>query len=58
MVANLDSLSETVDLATTDRKLADKIEAERERIYAEIAQQGFSEVVVEDKTYRITRKAA
>lgn len=58
MVANLETLSETVDLATLDRKLADKIEANLQVIQAEIAAQGFSDVTVDNKTYRITRKAA
>ena len=58
MVANLETLSEAVDLATIDRKLADKIEADLTRINAEIEEHGFSEVTVDRKTYRITRKPA
>ena len=55
MVANLNSLSETVDLTRIDRKLADLIELDLERIKAEIADRGYGEVTVEGKTYRITK---
>jgi hypothetical protein len=58
MVANLETLSEAVDLATIDRKLADKIEADLTRINADITKRGFSEVTVDGKTYRISRKVA
>jgi hypothetical protein len=58
MVANLETLSEAVDLSRIDRKLADKIEVELDRIKEEIAAQGFSDVTVDGKTYRITKSAA
>jgi hypothetical protein len=56
MVANLNSLSETVDLTRIDRKLADLIESDLERINAEIADHGYGDVTVEGKTYRITKR--
>lgn len=55
MVAKFETLSESVDLARIDRKLADKIEAEIDRIRAEIAAKGYADVTVDEKTYRITR---
>jgi hypothetical protein len=55
MVANLEALSEAVDLTRIDRKLADKIEAELERINADIKRQGYSDVAVDGKTFRITK---
>jgi len=58
MVANLEMLSEAVDLTRLDRKLADKIEADLVRIKDEIARQGYSDVSVDGKTFRITRTAA
>lgn len=58
MVANLETLSEAVDLATLDRKLADAIEANLEQINADIATQGYSDVTVANTTYRIKKKAA
>jgi hypothetical protein len=58
MVANLNSLSETVDLTRIDRKLADLIESDLERINTEIADHGYGEVTVEGKTYRITKRVA
>lgn len=56
MVANLGSLSEAVDLSRIDRKLADRIEADLKRINAEIETNGFSDVTVDGKTFRITNK--
>lgn len=53
MVANLDTLTETVDLTRLDRKLADKIEADLERIKADIALQGYSDVAIDGKTFRV-----
>ena len=58
MVANLETLSEVVDLTRVDRKLADKIEADLVRIREEIARQGYSDVSVDGKTFRIKRTAA
>lgn len=58
MVANLGNLSEVVDQTRIDRKLADKIESERQRIDQEIAAQGFSDVTVDGQTFRITKKEA
>lgn len=58
MVASLESLSEVVDQTRIDRKLADKIEAERERIDREIELHGFSDVTVDGQTFRITKKKA
>jgi hypothetical protein len=58
MVANLEKLSEAVDLATLDRKLADAIETRKDEIQADIDRQGYSDVTVEGKTFRITNKAA
>jgi hypothetical protein len=58
MVANLETLSEAVDLSRLDRKLADKIEADLVRINEEIARQGYSDVSVDGKTFRIKRTAA
>ena len=58
MVANLETLSETVDLTRLDRKLADKIEADLAHIKDEIARQGYSDVTVDGKTFRIMKTAA
>lgn len=58
MVANLDTLSEAVDLSRIDRKLADKIEAELEQINNEIALNGYSEVTVDGQTFRVTKRIA
>jgi hypothetical protein len=58
MVANLETLSEVVDLTRIDRKLADKIEADLERINEEIKRQGYSDVTVDGKTFRVTRSVA
>jgi hypothetical protein len=58
MVANLEMLSEVVDLARIDRKLADKIEADLKRINAEIQSQGYSDVTVDGKTFRVTKTVA
>jgi len=57
MVANLETLAEAVDLTRIDRKLADMIQLDLARINAEIAKQGFSEVTVDGKTFRVTRTA-
>jgi hypothetical protein len=58
MVANLETLSEAVDLSRLDRKLADKIEADLPRIQQEIKDQGYSDVTVDGKTFRITKNGA
>lgn len=58
MVANLETLSEAVDLTRIDRKLADTIESQLDRINAEIALQGFSDVTVDGKTFRVSRTVA
>ena len=58
MVANLETLSEVVDLTRMDRKLADSIEADLERIDEEIKRQGYSDVTVDGKTFRVTRSVA
>lgn len=58
MVANLDTLFETVDLTRLDRKLADAIDRDLPSIKAEIERQGFSLVTVDGKTFRIERSAA
>lgn len=55
MVANLETLSEAVDLTRIDRKLADRIESDLPRIEEEIHRQGYSEVTVDGKTFRVTR---
>ena len=46
-----------MDKTRLDRKLADAIEAQRERIDREIAEQGYSDVTVNGQTFRITKKA-
>ena len=56
MVSNLENLSEVVDQTRIDRKLADKIEAEREKIDREIQSNGYSDVNVDGQTFRITKK--
>jgi hypothetical protein len=56
MVANLESLLEAVDLTMIDRKLADAIEADLNRIDQDIASQGFSDVTVDGKTFRVSKK--
>ena len=58
MVANLETLSETVDLTRIDRKLADRIEADLQRINEEIQSQGYSDVTVDGKTFRVTKAVA
>ena len=58
MVANLETLSEVVDLTRIDRKLADRIEADLERINEDIKRQGYSDVTVDGKTFRVTRQVA
>jgi hypothetical protein len=55
MVPNLEALAEAVDLTRIDRKLADMIQSDLTRINAEITEQGFSEVTVDGKTFRVTR---
>jgi len=55
MVANLETLAEAVDLTRIDRKLADMIQSDLTRINAEIAEQGFSDVKVDGKVFRITK---
>jgi hypothetical protein len=57
MVANLETLSEAVDLTRLDRKLADKIEADLVHIQDDIARQGYSDVTVDGKTFRVTKTA-
>ena len=57
MVANLETLSEAVDLATTDRKLADKIQADLAKIKEDIALHGYSAVEVDGKIFRIAHIA-
>jgi hypothetical protein len=57
MVANLEVLSEAVDLSTLDRKLADAMEERGlDKIRNEIAQHGYSELIVDGKTFRITKE--
>jgi predicted RecB family nuclease len=56
MVASLENLWEVVDQTRIDRKLADKIEAERERIDRDIEATGHSDVTVDGQTFRITKK--
>lgn len=57
MVANLEMLSETVDLGTLDRKLADAMENYGlQQIRAEIAEHGFVDIKVDGKTFRITKE--
>jgi hypothetical protein len=58
MVASLESLFETVDLTRIDRKLADAIEADLNRIKAEIVSQGYSDVRVDNKTFRVSKAKA
>jgi hypothetical protein len=58
MVASLEKLSEVVDQTRIDRKLADKIEAERDRIDREIQANGYSEVSVDGQTFRIKKREA
>jgi hypothetical protein len=58
MVANLDTLSEAVDLSRIDRKLADKIQADLERINKEIALHGYSDVTVDGETFRVSKRIA
>jgi hypothetical protein len=58
MVANLEALSEVVDLTRIDRKLADTIETDKQRIDEEIARQGYSDVTVDGKTFRVTRSVS
>jgi hypothetical protein len=53
MVANLSSLSETVDRTTTDRKLADEIQQRLPQIEQDIQENGFSLIEVDGKTFRI-----
>ena len=57
MVANLETLAEAVDLTRIDRKLADMIQSDLERINAEIAERGFSDVTVDGKIFRVTKTA-
>jgi hypothetical protein len=57
MVANLQILSEAVDLSTLDRKLADAIQKRGlDVIRAEIDDHGFSEIKIDDKVFRITKE--
>ena len=58
MVANLETLSEAVDLTRIDRKLADRIEAELERISEEIDRQGYSDITVDGKSFRLKKRAS
>jgi hypothetical protein len=56
MVASLEKLSEVVDQTRIDRKLADKIEAERDRIDREIQANGYSEVSVDGADFSDQKK--
>lgn len=58
MVANLENLFETVDLTRIDRRLADAIEANLEGIKEDIARQGYSDVTVDDKTFRVKKSVS
>jgi hypothetical protein len=56
MISNLNQLAELVDLSRIDRKLADKIEAELDSIKRDIEQRGYSDVMVDGHTLRVTTK--
>jgi hypothetical protein len=58
MVANLDMLFEAVDLSRIDRRLADRIEKDQTRINEEIERQGYSDVTVDGKTFRVKKRIA
>lgn len=54
MVASLKNLSETIDKATTDRKVADEIQARLPQIREEIQRNGYSVVELQGKKYKVT----
>jgi hypothetical protein len=58
MVASLSALSETVNRSTTDRKLADEIQARMAEIKKDIAEKGYSSVNIDGKIFRITSISA
>jgi hypothetical protein len=57
-MANVAALSEAVDLATTDRMLADIIEANRKKIENEIREKGYSDIELDGRVFRITTSVA
>lgn len=54
MTTNSSTNAETDTRWAAIRKMRDKVHAEMDRVKAEIKSQGFSLVVVDDKTYRVS----
>lgn len=50
---NLAALAEAADLTRTDRRLTDKIEAQRKRIDSDIKARGYSDLAVDGKIFRV-----
>jgi hypothetical protein len=57
MIANLTKLSQALDQAAPDRKLAAAIRSNKDRIEADIAREGCSFITVNGQRFRVLPRA-